>query len=104
VLRRSADAAFVGDDLAVVRKRPRRDQFNAALELRHRLQGRGHRILQAARARRALGGERHHVLLPFARYRKPHASQLGMTLGHFVDLARMHEHALDLGGLVGAFP
>ena len=52
--------------------------------------------------RRALGQQRHRVLLALAVDDEAHAAELGMALGDLGDLLGMHEHALDLGGLVGA--
>ena len=46
--------------------------------------------------------QRHHVGLALARDDEAQPSELGMTLADFRDLLGPHEHALDLGGLVGA--
>ena len=62
----------------------------------------GDRLLEAVARRRAFGVQRHRVLLALARHGEAHAQQLGMALGDFGDLLGPHEHALHLGGLVGA--
>jgi hypothetical protein len=52
--------------------------------------------------RSAFRSQPHHIGLIRARDDETQPSELGMALGDFRDLLGPHEHALDLGGLVGA--
>ena len=101
--RRTHDCALVGDHLAVVRQRAGRDELHRAFELGDRLQRRGDRVCERGIGR---GAFRHAASSRPARPRASTTSRSRpssrMARGDLGDLLGMHEHAFDLGGLVGA--
>jgi hypothetical protein len=99
---RRRSAALVRDYLAVIGQRARADQLDIAAEFRHRAQRRGQFIAQDFPLRRAFRLQRHHVGLAGARDDEAEPTETGMALADLGDLLWANEHALDLGGLVGA--
>src|SRR6516164_9004523 len=98
----SRDWSLMGDHLAVVGQSARADQFDRATKLGHGAQGRRHLAAQRLARRGAFGAQRHDIGFVLARGDEAETPERGMALADLGDLLGAHEHALDLGGLVGA--
>src|SRR5690606_38553015 len=94
--------AFVGDDPAIVWQAAWRDQLDPSAQLADRLKGRLDGGCEAGLAARRFRLQRQHVLLAVTGHDCPQPPEFAVTASNLGNLAGIHEHALDLGGLIGA--